>query len=130
MQGLRIALDGQLLLTLAAEGRNVLAVQVQGDRVGPEFASISATGGCYGEGENDHHLIWLNDLQIAPGAEVEIAFMKDAVTSRRGKTIDELYPGRANQLGPWQSVDDIFQALASEPRGQGAIFVSSRKAAG
>jgi len=116
MPGLSISLNGQHLVTIATEGLNVVSVQVHGDCIGPEFASIEASGGLYGEEKDNKHLIWVNEHQIAQGDEVDVTFLEEAETSHSGKTIEELYPDSDSQMGPWQSLEEIFRDLAQKPK--------------
>lgn len=115
MPGLAVSHNGQNLVTISTEGLNVVVVRVQGDRIGPEFASIQAIGGRYGEEKDNKHLIWVDEHQIAQGDEVGVEFLEEVTTSHPGKTIDELYPDDDNQTGPQQSVEEIFQDLARKP---------------
>lgn len=115
MPGLAVLHNGQHLVTISTEGLNVVDVQVSGDRIGPEFASIRAMGGHYGEQKDNKHLIWVDEHQIAQGDEVDVTFLEEATTSHPGKTIEELYPDDDNQMGPQQSIEEIFQELARKP---------------
>jgi len=116
MPGFIVTLDGKRLVAVSTEGLNVLTVRVHGDVIGPEFAFVDVSGGHYGDEQYNKHLIWVNEREIDPGDEVEVAFRKETLTSEPGKTIEELYPGHEAEVGRWQSVEEVFKDLAKTPK--------------
>jgi hypothetical protein len=116
MPGLAVSVNGKEVATVSTEGYNLLSVRVSGDLVSEEFASLDVSGGLYGEGENDQHLIWVNLIPLCPGDEVAVTFLERATTSHVGKTIDELFPEDERPMGPWEPLEKMFEDLAKEPR--------------
>ena len=111
-----ISVNGKHLVTVSTGGRNVVSVNVHGDMIGPELASMHVSGGRYGEGEENEHLIWVDQLEIQPEDEVSVAFLANATDSHAGKTIEELYPEHESPMGPWQSHEQLFEELSKEAR--------------
>lgn len=116
MAGLLVTVNGTTLASVSNAGLNIIAVQVHGDVIGEEIATIEVFGGLYGHGDADKHLIWVSDHEISRDDEVEIAFGEKVSTSHPGKTIEELHPESGRQDGPGQSMDDLFEELSSRPR--------------
>ena len=114
--GFVVSLNGQELVAVSSEGRNILTVRLHGDVVGEEMASLDVTGGYYGEGSENSHLIWLNAVEISENDEVSVSFEANVATSQAGKTIGELHPEEPEKMGPWQSMEQIFEDLAQQHR--------------
>ena len=115
MPGLTVALNGERLAAVSTEGSNVLSVRVQGDVVGPEFASLDVSGGLYGQGESKH-LTWVHERELSPGDEVEVGLLEAVETSHPGKTLEELFPNEPEPVGPWQPLEEVFEELSREPK--------------
>jgi hypothetical protein len=113
--GLAVALNGTELVTVSAEGLNILNVRVHGDRISPDFANLEVSGGRYGESEEQKHLIWESERVISPGDEIAVTLLENASTSAPGKTIDDLYPEDKEPHGPRQPVEAVFHDLAQQP---------------
>ncbi len=109
-------LNGLELATVSSDGLSLLSLRVHGDRISPEFASIEISGGLYGDEVEHKHLIWESDRIIAPGDEVSVTFLETAISSRSGKTIDELYADEDEPQGPWQPIEQMFQNIAQRPK--------------
>lgn len=116
MAGFLVTVNGKQLVSVSNEGLNIFTVQIHGDVIGEELATIEVFGGHYGDGESDKHLIWVDDYEITAKDEVEVIFCKNIDTSHPGKTIEELHPEAENQSGPWQPIEEISKDLAKQPR--------------
>ena len=114
--GFLTTLNGADVVTVSSVGLNVLSLRVHGDRVSPEFSSLEISGGLYGEGSENKHLIWECDHNLAPGDEIAVTFLENALTSRAGKTIEELFPDEKEPQGPRQPIEQIFQNIAQRPK--------------
>jgi hypothetical protein len=115
MPGLAVAVNGTRLAAVSTEGSNVIGVRVHGDVLGPEFAVVEVSGGLYGEGD-PKHLIWLSEHPISPGNEIEVSLLESVETSPPGKTIEELFAGEPEPMGPWQPLDQVLADISREPR--------------
>jgi hypothetical protein len=113
--GLKVALNGAEIVTISADGLNMLAVRVHGNRLNPEFAVLDVSGGLYGEEQETKHLLWEAERELSPGDEVAVTLLEQAATSRSGKTIDELFPEAERPQGPPESLDQLLDRLAKEP---------------
>jgi len=116
MAGLVVKVNGRLLASVSNADLNLISVYVHGDVIREEFAALEVTGGLYGHGDADKHLIWVNDHEVSRDDEVEISFGEDVSTSHAGRTIDELHPEPSSQDGSGQSIDDLFEELSSRPK--------------
>ncbi len=116
MAGFLVTVNGKQLASVSNEGLNIIAVQVHGDVIGEELATVEVFGGNYGNGEADKHLIWVSDYEISTRDEVEIAFSEDVATSYPGKTIEELHPETGKHDEPCQPTEDLFKELATRPK--------------
>jgi hypothetical protein len=113
--GLQVSLNGNDLVTVSSNGLNMLNVRVNGIRANQEFAELDVTGGWYGGEQESKHFLWEADRPISPGDEISVTFVEDALTSRPGSTIEEVYPKTEEQVGPPPSVEQIFELRAREP---------------
>jgi hypothetical protein len=113
--GLSVRVNGEHLVTVAADGLDMVDVHVHGDVISEEFASLYISGGYHGDDAEHTYLIW-EDRLLEPGAEVEIELLERATTSRPGKTIDELHPEDELPQGPWPTSEMIFEQLAIRPK--------------
>jgi len=92
MPALSVSLNGEPLVSVATDGYDVIDVGVSGDLLGPEHGSLRVSGGSYLEGQESRYLVWEDERILVPGDSVAVAFLAAGATSRRGKTIEELYP--------------------------------------
>ncbi len=115
MQGLLVTLNGKNLATVSVEGLNILNVNISGDLIGPEIASIDMSGGYYGEDEKDKHLIWLSDIEVSQGDEIEVTLLESTSTLFPGKTIDELYPDTKNN-NTAQTIEELYEDLSQRTK--------------
>jgi len=115
MPGFKILLNGRPRLDVSTEGLMILSVRVHGDTKGPDFSSIDVNGGNYEEGENNTHLIWINEAHINPEDEIDVEFIDDISTSFPGKTIDEIYSKEPERHGPWQPLEQMYKDLEKTP---------------
>ena len=112
---LSVRVNGEHLVTVAADGLDMVDVRVHGDVIDEEFAFLYISGGYHGDEGEHTYLIW-EERQLTPGAEVEVKFLESAVTSRPGRTIDELHPEDEMPHGPWPTSEMIFEQLAARPK--------------
>lgn len=115
MPGLAVTVNGREVVTVSTEGYNLLSVRAAGDLISDEFASLDVSGGLYGEGEKSQHLTWVNLIPLNPGDEIGVTFLREAKTSRPGRTLDELFPESEQPMGPWEPLEKMFEDLAKEP---------------
>ena len=115
MPGLTVALNGEAVVAVSTEGRSLVDVRVHGDVISPEFAFIDVSGGTYRDGES-LYLTWLNQQNLSPGDELDIQFVELVHDSGPGKTIEELFPGEPELMGPCQPLIEAFERLAREPK--------------
>jgi len=101
---------------MSTEGLDIVSVRVHGDCIGPELATLSASGGHFGNEKDEKYLIWLNEQEIVEGDAVEIAFHEKTDTSDPGQTIQDLYPNETSQFRPDQSIEKTISELALMPR--------------
>lgn len=116
MTGFRVTINGEPLAAVSNDGLNIICVQVHGDVIGEELASVDVYGGNSESGGNDKHLIWVSRRELSKDDEVEIAFVEDVSTSHPGKTIEELHPDSENQDKPSQSIQEMYAELAAQPK--------------
>ncbi|WP_171088936.1 hypothetical protein [Usitatibacter rugosus] len=117
MPGIAIALNNVPLATVSTEGTSVLTVRVNGDMLGPDFASLDVSGGNYDENLGPKtYLTWVHDQPMRPGDEIEVTLVESATTNVDGKTIDELFPDYEEPVGPSQPLSELFRDLAGRPR--------------
>ena len=116
MAGFRVTINGKQLASVSNDGLNIIVVQVHGDVIGEELASLDVYGGNYGSDEADKHLIWISDHEISSTDELEIAFGEDVSTSHPGKTIEELHPNFERRDQSSQSIEDMFEELSARPK--------------
>lgn len=112
---LSVKVNGEHLVTVAADGLDMIDVQVHGDVIDDYFASLHVSGGYHGDNSEHTYLIWA-ERQLEPGAEIEVAFLESAVSSQPGKTIDELYPEDEVPRGPLPTSEMIFEQLTARPK--------------
>ncbi len=116
MPGLEVSLNGNHVATVSTEGLDLVGVRVHGDLIGPEFASLDVSGGLYGDGKESKHLIWVSQREMASGDEIEVTLLENAVTSRPGQTIEQLYPENERPTGPEQTLEEVLRDLRKRPR--------------
>jgi hypothetical protein len=117
MPAICVLLDGELLATVNTYGYDVVSVHVHGTKIDEEFAALEMSGGSYpGQGESTH-LIWINSRELQPGQQIEVRFQETGETSPQGKTIDELFPEKAegDELADFKPTDAMFAELRAEP---------------
>jgi hypothetical protein len=114
-QGLSVRVNGEHVVTVAADALDMVDVQIHGNVIDEEFASLYISGGYHGDDVEHTYLIW-EERQLTPGTEVEVKLLVSAVTSRPGKTIDELHPEDEQPHGPWPTSDMMFEQLAARPK--------------
>lgn len=93
MPALNVSVDGVTIATVCTDGYDVLTVRASGTRVDSDMATLDVSGGSYPEDGQSTDLTWICDLPLQPGQVVEVFFLETGLTSHRGKTIEELFPG-------------------------------------
>ncbi len=111
---LAVTLNGELLATVSTLGLNVVSVRVHGDVNGPDFASIGANGGLYGEAKESIHMIWIDERQVRPDAEIAVTLLQNACESHAGRTIEELYSKDEIAEEPVKSNEEVFDHLSKK----------------
>ena len=117
MVGLRFLLNNRELAVVSNENRNILSAYVSGDVIEKELASTSMIGGNYDDGSESTHKIWVDDIVLAEGDEIEIQFLSDVQSCSSAMTLKEHALAHAddrndNDLGK----DDMYTWLAKQPR--------------
>lgn len=92
MSALSLYVDGMFIASVKTDGYDMLDVRVHGTCVDKNIASLDFSGGAHPEGGDSTFLTWVNDLPVKPKQVVKVVFIEDALTSHKGKTIDELFP--------------------------------------
>jgi len=114
--GLKVSLNGAELVTVAAEGLNIIEVRVHGDRKSPTFACLDVSGGMYGVDEAERkHLVWECERELRPGDSVSASFFKDGATSAVGRTLKELFPEYQQPHGPPRPPNELLGELTARP---------------
>ena len=114
--GLAVDLDGENLVTVATDGLDLVDIQVHGDVISEEVASLYISGGSHPDGAESSYLIWVDNRPLRPGSVVAVTFLESAMSSRAGKTIDELFPEKEPPTGSWQPSEVMFDELAKRPK--------------
>ena len=91
MPALSLSIDGITIATVNTDKLNVLDVNVHGTLVN-EYANLHFAGGFHPEKGEPTYLTWINELPLEIGQIVAVSFLDHALTSQKGKTIEELYP--------------------------------------
>ena len=109
-----VEIDSNHIVTVAADGFDVLRVGVSGVRIdeGPPHLEISA--GKHPQDGEGSYLIWEDDLPVEPGQVVTISMLEDARTSRPGSTIEELYPEGPEQVENPKTREELFLEIRSK----------------
>ena len=116
MAGFIVALNGDTLVSVSADDLDLLTVLVHGDILGQALGSVDIYGGRYGQGDNNEHLIWINDREISADDVIDIAFADDVAPSQAGKTIEELFPEPGIKREPDRSMEEWVEELSSRPK--------------
>lgn len=111
MAAISVTVNGATLNTVSTDARNVVAVHIHGDLVGPELAHINATGGSYGKSDGTDHRIFIEDLEIKESDEIVISLLEKGIDCPIGKTIEELHPGDGAGSKTWQLEDKVWNDL-------------------
>jgi hypothetical protein len=116
MAAITVELNSQRLVAVGTEGIDLIAVNIDGDRFGPDLAVLRVTGGTYPEGGESEYVIWQEDYPLSAGDRVSITFSDTGDTSKPAKTIDELYPDKeALPPSSYPSAKDMLAKLAQRP---------------
>ena len=127
MPALAVLLNGEHIVTVAADGMDLVDVRVSGDLLGPEPAIVDVTGGTMGEGSDHLYLTWVSRRALAAGDSLEVTFLPEGVTSSPGKTVDELYPEMSGSPPPaFQPIEEVVRELIARPKHFESIAVSLR----
>ena len=122
MPALAVSLNGQPVVTVSTDGLDLLDVRIAGDRLGPELASLSVSGGLYPEGKPSTYLIWQDDISLEAGDRVSVTFLREGQTSREGQTIEQLYPdGPPKPTRQFESPEHMLRELMQMPKQHQAL---------
>jgi len=117
MPALSVTLNGEDLVTVATDGFDVIDVGISGDLLGPQHATLRISGGSHPDGQAFRYLIWENERTLVPGDFVRVVFLAKGTSSRPGKTIEELYPGKEpSPKEPFARVEDVVRELKRRPK--------------
>ena len=117
MAALSVSLNGEVLVCVSTDGFDVMDVGVSGDVLGPAPATLRVSGASYPDGHESQYLIWENERTLAPGDEVNVAFLASGSTSRPGKTIEQLFPDeKPTPTQPFMPVEQMVRELRQRPK--------------
>jgi hypothetical protein len=117
MPALRVSVDGVPLAVVNTDGNDVLDIRISGSAIDEEMAALEFSGGSHPEGGESTHLIWINEQRIQPGQRVEVALLSTGVTSPRGQTIEELFPGDTSTTSvDFKPTAEMLANLRNRPR--------------
>jgi hypothetical protein len=117
MPALSVTPNGESLVCVATDGFDVIDVGTSGDLLGPEHATLRISGGSCPDGQESQYLIWESERTLVPGDALSVTFLADGTTSRRGKTIEELYPDeRPTRKEPFAPAEQVVQELKQMPK--------------
>jgi len=92
MAALCVSIDGIMIATVCLDEYDVVSAGAHGTRIDEEVAHVDFSGGAYPKDGESKYVFWLNELTLAVGQTLDIAFFENGSTSYPGKTIEELYP--------------------------------------
>ena len=122
MPAVTVALNDRPILTVSTDGLDLLDVQVSGDRIGPELASLRVCGGSYPDGKPSTYLIWQDETPLEAGDTVSVTFLKEGRSSREGQTIEQLYPNESPKpKGPFVPPEQMLRELMQMPKQHPAL---------
>jgi len=117
MPAISVEVDGTQLVSIATGDADVIDINISATQLGPNHATLCVHGGTYPDDQDPQFLIWLEDVGLRPNQEVRITFLESGLSSKKGQTIDELYPeeqGQAFDLS--HTLEQAFDDLAIQPR--------------
>jgi hypothetical protein len=113
--GIVVRINTKVVAAVSSEHLNIISVRLSGDVLSSEIATLSVTGGYYGEPET-RHLLWVVDQEISEQDEVEIQFQALSSNSHPGQTIEEVYPEPDLPTDDHpQSMVELAEFLRDEP---------------
>lgn len=116
MPALTVSIDGVTLATVSTDGYDVMSVRAGGTRVDENLATLDLSGGSYPESGDSTYLTWISDVPLQAGQVVTVAFLDAALTSRAGKTIEELFPDEPpSAQTDFKPTADMFAELRAMP---------------
>lgn len=118
MAALSVTLNDQFLVSVATDAFDLVDVSVSGDVIGPEHAILRVSAGSFPDGQASTYLIWEDERQLVPGDMVTVRFLADGITSRPGKTIDELYADESEPkpAEPFATPEQMVAELKQKPK--------------
>lgn len=117
MVGLRFLLNNRELAVVSNENRNILTAYVSGDVIDKELASASMTGGNYSDGSESAHKIWVDDIELVEGDEIEIQFLADVQSCSSAMTLKEHALAHEDDVNDVDlGEDDMYAWFAKQPR--------------
>lgn len=118
MPALSVSVDGILLATVSTGEYNIVTVRASGDVVNKNFVGLEVVASYNPEiGDSIYH-IYVSEYQLLPGQIVTIQMLESALTSHKGKTIDECYPDESpvEKNFDFTLTTDIYDELRKKPR--------------
>jgi hypothetical protein len=118
MPFIRVTVDGEILTSVATDGREVIAVDVGGTRVDEAYAEVSVSAGVYSTEVGKEHRIWIDQRPLRCGQLVEVALLESDTPIGGGRTIEDIYP-QSEAASPRQPTD--LTALFAELRSRTTV---------
>jgi hypothetical protein len=116
MPSVALEVESTRIATICCDDFHIVTVRVTGARVEDTFATLEMTASKYPEGTESTYLTWVHDYSLRPGQRVTVRFMEAGETTGEGKTIDDLYPGEAqDQAQDLKTEAECFQELRALP---------------
>lgn len=131
MPALSVFVDGRLMASVCTDGLDVLTVNVSGTKIDDRFATLDFAGGIYSKNGDSTHLIWLSELELDPGECVRVEVEANGSNSHPGKTIEELFPGPAEEKsGPMPSREQLIEEVKARKHLRSHFTVSVQSSSG
>ncbi len=118
MPALSVSVDGILLATVSTDEYNIVTVRASGDVVNTDFVGLEVAASCNPENGDSIYHIYVSEYQLLPGQIVTVQMLESALTSHKGKTIDECYPDEEpiDKNFDFTLTADIYDELRQKPR--------------
>jgi hypothetical protein len=101
MAFLCVTVDESIVASIDTQGKDLIAVNVGGSRISPNYAELTVMGGTYArDGSPTHPRIWVAQTPLNPGQTVTVALLSNAEAVGEGMTLDEAYPEDSDEPKP------------------------------
>jgi len=114
MPALRISIDETHVLTVSADGLDLVDVRVSATKVESDLAAVEVHGGSYSKPDESRFLFWLEHRPLQAGQRVSVEFSQDGESSWPGKTVEELYPDEQAETEETQSPFPSREAMLDQ----------------